>query len=344
MADDLSLLVTVDTEGDDEWSFHRRPANENIARVLDLEAALERVGVRATYLVTWSVATDPRAVAPLAELYERGRCEIGSHCHSWNTPPEAEPDGCQPFLNEFSREVQYAKLERLTDAIEESFSVRPTSFRGGRFGFGPDTARCLVDLGYRVESSVTPGISWRGTAGLPGGPGGPDYRGASLATYPMDLDDPTKPGAGELYQIPVTVARSRKLSPGLEHWLAGFGPTGLASKAANRLGLGNLLWFRPTFHSLDEIVAAADVAIARGTNVLNMMLHSSELHPGTNPYARTPAEVAALIGRMEQALEIVLAKTRAVPRTLEECRQANVSEDRFARPAARELERGLTEC
>ena len=39
---DLSILVTVDTEGDDEWAFRRRPALENIPFMREFEAAVER--------------------------------------------------------------------------------------------------------------------------------------------------------------------------------------------------------------------------------------------------------------------------------------------------------------
>jgi hypothetical protein len=47
-----------------------------------------------------------------------------------------------------------------------------------------------------------------------------------------------------------------------------------------------------------------------------MMLHSSELMPGGSPYLRTKEDVGAFLGRTERALETVMKKTGAVPRTL----------------------------
>ena len=84
-----SLLVTVDTEGDDEWAFRRKPANGNIGCLGDFEAALARTGCRSTYLVTYTVAQDDRAAEILRGYRDTRGSEIGAHCHAWNTPPEA---------------------------------------------------------------------------------------------------------------------------------------------------------------------------------------------------------------------------------------------------------------
>ena len=318
MSRELSILVTVDTEGDDEWVFRRNPASENIRHLKPFEAALERVGARTTYLVTHSVARDPEAVDILGGYHAARGAEIGGHCHAWNTPPIAEPEGAQLFLNELSEPVQRRKLENLTETIEERFGVRPVSFRAGRFGANRATMRCLAELGYEVDSSVTPGVSWRRTPGLPGGEGGPDYRRAPIHTYHQDPQDPCRPGGGPLFEIPVTVVRSRRLPRAAESAIAGFGPASFVSAVAGKLGLGRMLWFYPAFQTAEEMVQAADVVRERGGDVLNMMLHSSELMPGGSPYLKTKDDVSAFIGRTERALETVIERTGAVPRTLAE--------------------------
>jgi hypothetical protein len=267
------------------------------------------------------VATDARSVDVLGEIKSRGNAEIGAHCHAWNNPPideAAEPE-TQYFLNELRDDVQHAKLSGLTEAIETSFGERPTTFRAGRFGANAATMRSLRELGYHVDSSVTPGITWRKTPGKPGGEGGPDWIEAPLVPYRMDETDPRRPGPGPLFEIPVTVVRSRRMPAGVERTLAGFGPTGLVSRIAGKAGLGNLLWFRPTFHSVGEMVGAARGAVERGAPVLNMMLHSSEVMPGGSPYIRTKEEATAFLARTEKVLEIVQREMNAVPRTLAEC-------------------------
>jgi hypothetical protein len=315
---ELSLLVTVDTEGDDEWAFRRQPSSENVACLAPFEDALQRVGARATYLVTWTVAADRRAAEILRGYRDSRGAEIGAHCHAWNTPPVAEPEGAQLFLNELPEPAQRRKLESLTEMIEERFGTRPVSFRGGRFGANAATMRCLADLRYEVDSSVTPGISWRRTQGLPGGEGGPDYRAATMHTYFQDPGDPCRAGSGPLFEIPVTVVRSRRLPRAAEHAIAGYGPASFASAVTGKLGLGRMIWFYPAFQTVEEMVRGADLVRGRGGDVLNMMLHSSELMPGGSPYFSTAADVSAFLGRLEQTLEAVRERHGAVPRTLRE--------------------------
>ncbi|MGQ0720422.1 MAG: hypothetical protein ACT4PE_02485 [Candidatus Eiseniibacteriota bacterium] len=318
LSQELSLLVTVDTEGDDEWVFRRQPSSENVAHLGPFEDALSRVGARATYLVTHSVASDPRSAEILRRYRDSRGAEIGAHCHAWNTPPVAEPEGAQLFLNELPEDAQRRKLANLTETIVERVGSRPVSFRGGRFGANAATMRCLSDLGYEVDSSVTPGVSWRRTAGLPGGEGGPDYREATMHTYTQDPGDPCRAGAGPLFEIPVTVVRSRPLPRAAERFLAGYGPASFASAVAGKLGLGRMIWFYPAFQTADEMVQAADLVAERGGDVLNMMLHSSELMPGGSPYFKTAGDVSAFLGRMERTLETVRERHAAVPRTLRE--------------------------
>src|SRR5690606_7049019 len=52
--------------------------------------------------------------------------------------------------------VEKAKLENLTDLFESKFNCKPLSFRAGRFGISRFTFSYLSDLGYLVDSSVTP--------------------------------------------------------------------------------------------------------------------------------------------------------------------------------------------
>lgn len=336
-----SLLVTVDTEGDDEWSFRRSPASENIGWLGDFEAALRRVGCRSTYLVTYTVAQDERAAEVLRGYRDTRGAEIGAHCHAWNTPPEAEPDGAQLFLNELPETVQREKLGNLTHAIEERLGVRPVSFRGGRFGANASTMKCLAELGYQVDSSVTPGVSWRRTPGLPGGEGGPDYRRAPVHTYWQDTSDPCVPGDGPLLEVPVTVVRSRRLPAAAERALAAYGPASFASAVAGKLGLGRMIWFYPAFQEADEMVQAAEIAAGReGGDVLTMMLHSSELMPGGSPYLKTKGDVAGFLDRMERTLEAVRKSTGAVPRTLGEVAQ----EKDIARTARKKAARMVREA
>src|SRR5690606_16992642 len=93
------------------------------------------------------------------------------------------------------------KLKWLTDRIADRVGQSPTSFRAGRYGFGPSTALILEQLGYRVDSSVLPLYEYLSE-------GGPDFRTASRQPFRYFGDDEQH----KLMEIPVTVGFTR---PGL---------------------------------------------------------------------------------------------------------------------------------
>ena len=123
-------------------------------------------------------------MAFLAPLAGRGAAEVGAHLHPWTTPPfGGEPglarnDAAHTYPCHLDEPLLAAKLRALTTAqIRDAFGAAPTSFRAGRFGLDATGARLLAELGYVVDSSVTPYVSWAGNPGRPGWGGGPDFRG-----------------------------------------------------------------------------------------------------------------------------------------------------------------------
>ena len=72
----FSLLVGIDTEGDNQWSADARLHQrfENIYALARLHALFQKYRVRPTYLITWPVAKDPRSAAVLKELLSGRDC------------------------------------------------------------------------------------------------------------------------------------------------------------------------------------------------------------------------------------------------------------------------------
>ena len=56
----------------------------------------------------------------------------------------------------------------MSDRIERSFGAPPRTYLAGRYGFGPNTADILEDLGYEVDISPAVPIDFSAD-------GGPDY-------------------------------------------------------------------------------------------------------------------------------------------------------------------------
>lgn len=113
----MKLVGTVDVE-EDQWgiTLPRYATALNVRRLPTLQKLLHEFGSIPTYLLTYPVANDPRAVAILQEILDGGGCEIGMHCHPWTTPPY----GLMPLL--VSRYIH-----RLLH-----FSVNHQAFRGRR--------------------------------------------------------------------------------------------------------------------------------------------------------------------------------------------------------------------
>ena len=154
-----SLLVAIDTEGDNQWdaAARRDQRFENIYALGRLHEFFERHGVRPTYVITYPVASDPRSSEVLRSLVDRGNCEIGAHHHAWETPPfqsqdiERHPYASSLPLDRFDRQLLV-----LTDAIEAAVGKRPVSYRSGRFGFSAAHVSSLEREGYLT--AVTPSL------------------------------------------------------------------------------------------------------------------------------------------------------------------------------------------
>ncbi|MDQ4088366.1 MAG: glycosyltransferase, partial [Pseudomonadota bacterium] len=168
------LLIVVDTEEEFDWSkpFSRAatstrsiPAQARAHRIYD------RFGIVPTYVVDYPVATDPKAARFLRGLRDEGRAEIGVHLHPWVTPPHGEEVSRRNSYHcNLPPELERAKIVAATEAVAEAFGERPTVFKAGRYGFGPNTARVLAELGYCVDCSKLPHTDLRSD-------GGPDFRG-----------------------------------------------------------------------------------------------------------------------------------------------------------------------
>lgn len=83
----IKVFMTIDTE-EDSWGDFRKTHNPvgNVYRIPLLQELFDRYGAVPTYLINWPVVMDEKARDILKKIYDDGRCEIGTHCHPWNTP------------------------------------------------------------------------------------------------------------------------------------------------------------------------------------------------------------------------------------------------------------------
>jgi hypothetical protein len=293
----LELVIVVDTEEEFDWTapFSRQSVStRSIPAQARAHEIYHRFGVVPTYAVGYPVAADANAAGFLRALKEAGRAEIGAHLHPWVTPPHVEDVNVRNSYHcNLPPELERAKLAALTDAIEAAFGERPTIFKAGRYGFGPNTRKALVALGYEVDCSVVPHTDFSAD-------GGPDFRGRP--DVPHWLDE-----AGGLLEVPLSV--------GYFGAMAGLGPRAgwlfddaraealRIPGALARAGLVTRSRLTPEGTPAAEQCRLIEAMAAQGHRLFSLTYHSPSLEPGHTPYVRTEAD----LDRFLESIETVLA-------------------------------------
>lgn len=295
------FLFSIDTE-EDNWAPTRNPSVENIGDLRRFHAFLRGLGIRPTYFTAYQVLLNPWAAAIMQEIAADDDAELGAHLHPWNTPPVTEPlGGRNTMLSNLSAQLQREKLTSLTERFTETIGTRPTSFRAGRFGIGPSLIPALIDLGYLVDSSVTPNWNWSGYDG------GPNFNGAPVHPYRLGRNSmsPNENAAdGELVELPVSVGYNRLpfSSWGKLHDVLDRRPLSMlhATGVASRTGLLKKIILSPETETSDDLLHLSRRILEMKCDYLHMFLHSSSLRPGLTPFTRTAEDLERLYANIER--------------------------------------------
>ncbi|MGA2327004.1 MAG: deacetylase [Bryobacteraceae bacterium] len=295
-----AFLITIDTEGDNLWSGPGQITTGNSQFLPRFQALCDRFGFQPTYLTDYEMALCPVFSAFARDVLRRRAGEIGAHLHPWNTPPiqplTSNDNACGPYATEYPPELVSEKLSVLTRLLEDTFQAPMTSHRAGRWGFDGVYARALAAMGYLVDCSVTPGVSWKASLGKPGGEGGPDYTAAPQEPYFVDFDDVRRPGASNLLELPVTIMSLAP--PALERLRQTLPERAILRRALNRL-YPPRAWLRPDGKNRRRMLRVLAKALQERRTYLEFMLHSSELMPGGSPTFPDQESIEALYRDLE---------------------------------------------
>ena len=310
----MKLIITVDTEADNQWNYNGRVSLENLKHLTRFQDLCDRYAFRPTYLIACEVLQDDRALLLLRQWRQEGRAEIGAHLEPWTTPPflkEEEQDrAMQAFPSELPEPWFGRKLETLTSRIEGVLGEAPRSFRAARWGLCGSMVRALAACGYLADCSVTPKISWSGEQGLPGGVGGPDYRLAPLRPYPLSAEDVCRPGDSAVLEVPPTVIYTGPLGHENRALARRFSrlPESLLKRLLNRF-VFRQRWLRISRSSgLGDWRCILLAAQRDGLDALQFMIHSSELMAGGSPLSRTEEDAGRVWVKFEEMLRFFREK------------------------------------
>ncbi len=301
----VKVAITIDTE-EDQWGVYspQSCSVSNIASIPLVQAIFDRFEVTPTYLVNYPVMKDDSASRMFRDIMQSGRCELGVHCHPWNTPPSDNDSGIEfdSLLCNLGYRKVWSKMNFLHNTFVERFSIRPISFRAGRWGFGPLVARTLIDLGYGIDSSISPFTDWSYI-------GGPDFFHAPTRPYRLDHTFTLlPPGSVGLLEAPPTMGFFQRNSRMCAAVLRGISRNGFLRKTRmigllDKSRMINLRWLSPETTSVDDMMTLARSRVDCGEDFLNMYFHSTSLLPGASPFVLSSQDLQRFLARIERFVE-----------------------------------------
>jgi len=267
------FIITIDTEGDDLWrkkiTRHglKEITTENAKNLERFQLLCEKYGFIPTYLVNYEMSMAQPFVELARCALRSGHAEIGMHMHAWNSPPVEylpyNPHGTHAYIGEYEKKRQWEKMKYLTRQLEDIFQMPITSHRSGRWWFDEFVLKCLKRLGYIVDCSMTPYVSWSDQIG--NNLYGVDYsKDRYKGEYMLSKKNIHQKGKSGVYEVAPTILRHLKYSFPKMQW--------------------SIEWFRPNGNNLEELMWIKE-KIRKNSQLdyLQFMLHSSELTPGVNP-------------------------------------------------------------
>ena len=291
-----ALITVVDTEEAFDWSAPFDAANravDHMASIHRVQDLFEAQGVVPCYLASYPIVSQAEGFRTLAPHVQAGRAIIGAHLNPWVTPPHREPlSAWNSYPGNLPCELEAAKLAELAVRIERSLGVRPTIYKAGRHGKGPNTEAILEDQGFEIDLSPAPPMDYRAD-------GGPDYRHHPVRPFLFGRQRRLLclPGTGAF--VGAVAGLGPVLHPLLERReVAPLRPLAIAS----RLRLLERIRLSPEGFSLAEMMRLVRALLARGQRTFVLSFHSPSVVPGNTPYVRSDAELAAFLERLRAFL------------------------------------------
>lgn len=303
------LLSVVDTEEEFDWDsdFHREATSVEAMGSLHLgQEIFEELGIRPTYVVDFPVASQEEGFAAVKDYVVGGRAEVGAHLHPWVSPPVEEVvNRRHSYAGNLPASLESAKLERLVEEIESSFGLRPVVYKAGRYGFGPNTAVILEDLGFEVDLSSCPAFDFSDD-------GGPDYSRFSCDPYWFGT-------RRRLLGLPSTgafVGLMHHRAPSWYRWATQLRLSWAHLPGAfSRLGLIERLHLSPEGFTFRELRRLTTFLLRKGVRVFTLSFHSPTLAPGFTPYVRSRSDLDRFLDVLRRYLEYFLGEVGGIGMT-----------------------------
>lgn len=281
----MYFIITVDTEADYQKRGDDPATVQNLKALPRFQTLCEKYDMKPTYLITHEVASDEDTADFLSTLQREGRAEVGMHLHPWTTPPITKEDTKLRFPSQLSGIELREKFEVLFRKIKEKIGVEPTSYRAGRWGLDQRQENLLAEYGFLVDCSETPFVDWRHM-------GGPDFRRKDVLPHYKQSG---------ILEVPMTILPTGMVAK-TSHVLVKYTrrlKEGVYKKIINRL-CTRVRWLRVFTETAESDLAAVyQSAKANNLEVIEFMIHSSELALGTSKFTQNQEQVEHMYDRIE---------------------------------------------
>jgi len=284
------FFVTLDTEEDRQWDLSMRESTtENAKYIPRFQELCEKYNIKPIYFTTYGMAANREFASYLRSLDAVQKCEVGMHLHGWDTPPSYKLNTInsnRPYIVEYPPDTIKEKVWAITDLLEDTFQRKIISHRAGRWSTNQQYLEILYERGYRVDSSVTPGVDWRRTLGATGANGTYYSKFSCKPVYIFK----------EMLEVPVSIMKYRTLAvPNRFHPIDIF-------RAARDLVCGKSIWLRPSntqdsLHQMFKLVKT--ILDDKDLECMTFMIHTSELMPGCNPNFQTKEDIEYLYDMLD---------------------------------------------
>lgn len=280
------IIISIDVEPDctKTWNYSNPLTFNGVLTGINniLQPLFNKYNFPPTYLINNVVLEDENSVNVFRKL--EGDFELGTHLHPEFIEPEKSEHNYAGSRGKanccfYNPEIEFLKIQNITDLFVKKFGYRPLSFRAGRFSAGKNTIKSLSSLGYKVETSVTPNLVWDDeTRATP-----VSYLNVPLQPYRVSESSfPQQDDFGSMIEVPVTII-TKKLNV-IERMVSFL-------KKPFKISPLKHVWLRPHYSTLNDLISIYEDLINNNDEeddiFLNMMFHNVEVLPSISPYNLT---------------------------------------------------------
>lgn len=158
------LAIVIHAEEEFDWSGDFKRSNTSVSHGKELTEFVETMiqhGAKVTLAMDYPfvMSSDGNKVIEHFIPMINDLIEFSAHLHPWVNPPfENENDVVDNYCSypgNLSKDIECAKMQYLSDVINNKIGERPTTYLAGRYGVGKNSNKNLRDVGFNTDLSIS---------------------------------------------------------------------------------------------------------------------------------------------------------------------------------------------